>query len=39
LPKFHKLLFLLIKWILKNKIIIQPINAKPDRRGTSVFGP
>ncbi len=26
--KFHKLLFLLLKWIFRNKIIIQHINAK-----------
>jgi hypothetical protein len=31
LPKFHELFFFkLINWILKNKIIIQPINAKPE---------
>jgi hypothetical protein len=28
LLKFHKLLFLMSKWILKNKIIIQHPNAK-----------
>jgi hypothetical protein len=29
--KFHKLLFLLLKWIFKNKIIIQFLDAKPKK--------
>jgi hypothetical protein len=28
LLKFHKLLFLLLNWILKNKIIIQHLGAE-----------
>jgi hypothetical protein len=28
LPNFHKLLFMLLKWIFKNKIFIQRLNLK-----------
>jgi hypothetical protein len=31
LLKFHKLLFLPLKWILKNKIIIHDMRAKPEK--------
>jgi hypothetical protein len=31
LPNFYKLLFLLLKWILKNKTIIQHPSAEPEK--------